>query len=165
MKKIFFALALLPVSAMAVTTYELAPVEMVEPLQEQIRTQGQCRTITETVTPHGAGQPSSGVGGSIVGGIVGGLLGNQVGGGSGKDVATAAGAIAGAIVGGNMDRNSAGGQASSTTRQVCDPDTITTRTRGYRVTYNYKGYRETITMPSHPGNNIELRVTAEPVAR
>jgi outer membrane lipoprotein SlyB len=35
----------------------------------------------------------------VVGGVVGGVLGHQVGGGSGKDIATAVGVVGGAVVG------------------------------------------------------------------
>src|SRR5438067_12256569 len=42
--------------------------------------------------------------GAIVGGIVGGVLGHQIGGGRGRDVATAGGAVAGAAVSANVGR-------------------------------------------------------------
>jgi outer membrane lipoprotein SlyB len=46
--------------------------------------------------------------GAVAGGVVGGLLGNQIGGGSGKKVATAAGVVGGAVLGNKIekDRNS-----------------------------------------------------------
>ncbi|RYG06335.1 MAG: glycine zipper 2TM domain-containing protein, partial [Burkholderiales bacterium] len=44
---------------------------------------------------------NSNIGGAVVGGLIGGILGHQVGGGSGKDIATAGGAIAGAAIGAN----------------------------------------------------------------
>jgi uncharacterized protein YcfJ len=164
MKKIVLALMLAPLSAFAITTYEQAYVESVVPQVEQVRIQGQCRTIT--VTEQQAGQQGSdGLGGAILGGVVGGLLGNQIGGGSGRHAATAAGAIAGTIVGGNMDRNSQGSQPVSRTRQVCDPDSWTTHTTGYLVTYEFKGQRGSIVTQNHPGRTLEMRVTAEPVLR
>jgi Beta/Gamma crystallin/Glycine zipper 2TM domain len=42
------------------------------------------------------------IGGAILGSILGGVLGHQVGGGRGKDIATAAGAVAGGAVGANV---------------------------------------------------------------
>lgn len=56
----------------------------------------ECGTVTrvEQVSGH-----RSTTGGMIIGGIAGGLLGNQVGGGSGKTVATVAGAAGGAYAG------------------------------------------------------------------
>ena len=47
---------------------------------------------------------SSGAG-AVIGAIVGGVAGNQVGGGSGRDIATAAGAVGGAFVGNTIERN------------------------------------------------------------
>jgi outer membrane lipoprotein SlyB len=48
----------------------------------------------------------SGIGaGAVVGGVVGGVLGNQVGGGSGRTLATAAGVVGGALVGNQIQRN------------------------------------------------------------
>lgn len=44
--------------------------------------------------------------GAIVGGVVGGILGHQVGGGTGKDVATIAGVAGGAVVGHQLEKNS-----------------------------------------------------------
>jgi outer membrane lipoprotein SlyB len=41
----------------------------------------------------------------VAGAVVGGLLGNQVGGGSGKKVATVGGAIAGGVAGHNIEKN------------------------------------------------------------
>lgn len=43
--------------------------------------------------------------GTVIGGVVGGILGHQVGGGSGKDVATIAGVAGGAVVGHQMEKN------------------------------------------------------------
>jgi outer membrane lipoprotein SlyB len=45
-------------------------------------------------------------GGAVAGAVVGGLLGNQVGGGSGKTLATVAGAAGGAYVGKEIAENS-----------------------------------------------------------
>jgi outer membrane lipoprotein SlyB len=49
---------------------------------------------------------NSGIGaGAVVGGVVGGVLGNQVGGGSGRSLATAAGVVGGALVGNQIQKN------------------------------------------------------------
>ena len=48
----------------------------------------------------------SGTGGAVAGAVVGGLLGNQVGGGSGKTVATVAGVAGGAYAGKKIAENS-----------------------------------------------------------
>lgn len=43
--------------------------------------------------------------GAVIGGIVGGVAGNQVGGGSGRKIATAAGVIGGAVLGNEIEQN------------------------------------------------------------
>jgi outer membrane lipoprotein SlyB len=55
----------------------------------------------EVTTGEGVdGIAGTGIGaGAVVGGVVGGVLGHQVGGGSGKDIATAVGVVGGAVVG------------------------------------------------------------------
>jgi uncharacterized protein YcfJ len=163
MKKISILLALLPMSAFAVTTYDTARVESVTPQLEQIRVPGVCRQVS--VREQHAVAASDGVGGSILGGVVGGLLGSKIGGGNGRTVATAAGAITGAIVGGNMARTDGGVEEVTRTRQVCDEDTWSTRTTGYLVTYEYKGERGSFVSAVDPGRTVEMRVHAEPVAR
>lgn len=58
-----------------------------------------------------AGGSSDGIGGSgigagaVIGGVVGGVLGHQVGGGTGKDVATVAGVVGGAMVGHELEKS------------------------------------------------------------
>jgi uncharacterized protein YcfJ len=34
---------------------------------------------------------------------------------------------------------------------------------GYRVTYDYRGQQFTTLMPEHPGRNLQVRVSVEPV--
>jgi uncharacterized protein YcfJ len=50
-------------------------------------------------------EDNSDVVGAIIGGAAGGILGHQIGGGSGKDVATVGGAIIGTLVGKNLAEN------------------------------------------------------------
>ncbi|KQZ30388.1 glycine zipper 2TM domain-containing protein [Duganella sp. Root1480D1] len=54
-----------------------------------------------TVTQRGQGSGLGAAGGALVGG----LLGNQVGGGSGRKIATVAGAVGGAVVGNQVEGN------------------------------------------------------------
>lgn len=60
------------------------------------RTHTEC-TNERVVTNKDVGTNS--VAGTIIGGVAGGVLGHQIGGGDGKDVATAAGAVGGAYAG------------------------------------------------------------------
>lgn len=174
MKKLLLVVALAPLTAFAVTTYDMARVESVTPQVEQVRSQGQCRTYAnpEQRYQNNSSSQNSGVGGTLIGGLVGGLLGNQVGGGNGKTVATVAGALAGGYVGGNVDRNGTltgegynNNQPAQTTREVCDADRYTSRTVGYMVDYVYKGERGSVLMNTNPGRTIQMQVTAVPVVR
>jgi uncharacterized protein YcfJ len=72
--------------------------------------------------------------GTVIGGVAGGILGNQVGGGRGRDLATAAGAVTGAVVGNRIGQD----QASTTMRQECTMVPVTMQ-KGEIVTFNYKG--------------------------
>ena len=55
--------------------------------------------VTQPATSSGAN-----VGCAILGGLVGAILGHQIGGGTGRDIATAGGAVAGAVVGRQQPR-------------------------------------------------------------
>jgi outer membrane lipoprotein SlyB len=76
--------------------------------------------VVESIQAVSTGQTSSGgIGlGTVAGGVVGGVLGNQVGGGRGRDVATAAGVIGGAVVGHQMEKNSRQASAAQSAYQV-----------------------------------------------
>ncbi|TAG79151.1 MAG: glycine zipper 2TM domain-containing protein, partial [Betaproteobacteria bacterium] len=54
------------------------------------------------------------VGGAVLGTIIGGVLGHQVGGGRGRDVATAGGAVAGAVIGSGSFNGESGGRTTYT---------------------------------------------------
>jgi len=60
---------------------------------------GVVESVREIVT-QGQGTGLGAVGGAVVGGV----LGNQVGGGSGKDIATIAGAVGGAVAGNEVEK-------------------------------------------------------------
>lgn len=71
-----------------------------------VKTAAACNTCGRVVeirqrTVQGEG---SGIG-AVAGGVVGGLLGNQIGGGSGKKVATAAGVVGGAVLGNKIEKD------------------------------------------------------------
>ena len=59
----------------------------------------------EVTSGDSGGIAGSGIGaGTVIGGVVGGVLGHQVGGGTGKDIATAAGVVGGAVVGHEIEK-------------------------------------------------------------
>ena len=65
-----------------------------------------CRDCGVVQSVHEIKQQGEGTGaGAVAGGVVGGLLGHQVGGGRGKDVATAVGVVGGAVAGHHIEKN------------------------------------------------------------
>ncbi|MTV36464.1 beta/gamma crystallin-related protein [Duganella radicis] len=98
-------------------------------------------------------------GGVIAGALIGGILGHQVGGGTGRDVATAGGAIAGAAIGNNVAN-----QNNSYSRDVRRCENIANQTPEYwDVTYNYRGVNHRVQMSTPPGNTIAVNSkTGEP---
>lgn len=61
-----------------------------------------CGKVTAVRTIEQASKPS-GVG-AVAGAVIGGVLGNQVGGGSGKTLATVAGAVGGGMAGNEIEK-------------------------------------------------------------
>ena len=106
-------------------------------------------------------EPSNGdrnVGGAIAGALLGGVLGHQVGGGSGKDLATVGGAVAGGVIGSNM-----GSGSMTTTRDVQRCESTRSGTPAYwDVTYNYRGLEHRVQMSAAPGATIAVNDMGEP---
>jgi uncharacterized protein YcfJ len=107
-----------------------------------------------------AANTNANVGGAIAGAIIGGILGHQVGGGSGKDLATGAGVIGGAVVGNNVGRN---GSNQYATQDVQRCETVQGAPAYYEVTYNYRGTTHSAQMSAPPqGNTIIVNERGEP---
>jgi uncharacterized protein YcfJ len=102
---------------------------------------------------------SNNVGGAIAGALIGGVLGHQIGGGTGRDVATAGGAIAGAAIGNNM-----GGSSGTTYGQdVRRCENVPSTTPAYwDVTYDYAGREHRIQTAAAPGSTILVNRNGEP---
>ena len=101
------------------------------------------------------------VGGAIVGAIIGGVLGHQVGGGRGKDAATAGGAVAGALIGGKSGRGGDGAVTYDKDVQRCR--NVASSTPAYwDVTYDYRGTEHRVQMSGPPGNTIAVNSRGEP---
>lgn len=99
------------------------------------------------------------VGGAVVGAILGGVLGHQVGGGRGRDLATAGGAVAGAALGNNVGNDSGG----SSSRDVRRCETVPDQTPdSWDVTYNYRGAEHHVQMSTQPGRTIAVNRFGEP---
>jgi uncharacterized protein YcfJ len=100
--------------------------------------------------------------GAVVGAIVGGVLGHQVGGGHGRDVATAGGAVAGAVVGGNVGRDDRGDLYSERAVQRCEQVPPSGQPDYWDVEYRYGGQVLNTQLNYAPGPQIPVRVSVEP---
>jgi uncharacterized protein YcfJ len=108
-------------------------------------------------------QPASGynVPAAIAGAVLGGVLGHQVGGGRGKDLATAGGAVAGAAIGANVG-GGGGGQAATADVQRCETVPSQARPEFWDVTYNFRGLEHRVQMTSPPGSTVNVNERGEP---
>jgi len=168
MKKSLFLLAAaatLAGGAQAQAFIDHARVRAVEPQYESVTVpRNECTQewVHEVHRPQGRDYS-----GAVIGGIAGALLGNQVGGGHGREAATAVGAVVGAFAGDSIANRGAPAYAQ---RQV--PREVTTcRTvhevrqhlTGYRVEYEYRGQVHSTFMREQPGPTLRVRVSVEPV--
>ncbi len=98
--------------------------------------------------------------GALIGGIAGGILGHQVGGGSGKDVATVGGAFLGTIIGSKLAQNQNPEVRYQTQRRcVTKYDEKTTdRFINYKNIAYYNG-QAIIRYSDRPLRKIRLRVS------
>ncbi len=109
-------------------------------------------------------QGSANVPGAIAGAIIGGILGHQVGGGRGKDLATAGGAIAGAAVGANAGRDNNGQPVYTQNVQRCTNVPRQARADYWDVTYNFRGEEYRLQMTTPPGATVTVNAQGEPRA-
>jgi len=106
-------------------------------------------------TQSGANVPAA-----IAGALIGGILGHQVGGGTGKDLATAGGAIAGAALGAQVGRD--GQQVAAQDVQRCENVPGGAQPAYWDVSYSFRGRDHRVQMASAPGNSITVNEQGEP---
>lgn len=100
------------------------------------------------------------LGGAIAGALIGGVLGHQVGGGSGKDLATVGGAMAGGWAGSNMGR---GDTSVAGTRDVQRCENTVSGTPAYwDVGYRFRGKDHQVQTSAAPGQTISVNREGEP---
>ena len=100
---------------------------------------------------------------AVLGALLGGVLGHQVGGGTGKDIATAGGAIAGAVLGSRVGgTNNNGAQLPPQDVQRCEDVPSQARTNYWDVTYTFRGEEHRIQMAAPPGRTITVNAQGEP---
>lgn len=109
--------------------------------------------------------------GALLGALLGGVLGHQVGGGRGKDLATAGGAVAGAVIGSNVGRSDnkrADNQRSEndySTRDVRRCETVNNaRPTYWDVTYEWRGVEHRVQTTFEPGATLRVNQNGEPRA-
>jgi uncharacterized protein YcfJ len=102
------------------------------------------------------------VGGALAGALIGGIIGHQIGGGTGRDIATAGGVVAGAAIGSKSGR----GDDRVTTQNVrrCATTPSSNRPEFYDVTYSFRGQEHTVQMTVPPGRTITVNRQGEPRA-
>lgn len=116
-----------------------------------------CWIEREQVAP----EPRSGnLPGAIAGAVIGGILGHQVGGGHGRDVATAGGAVAGAAIGANVGRDGQPGYTQDVQRCAEVPGRV--RPNYWDVTYDFRGQEHRVQMAAPPGPTVTVNQYGEP---
>lgn len=109
-------------------------------------------------------QPRSGANlpGALAGAVIGGVLGHQVGGGSGRDLATVGGVVAGAAVGAQVGRQAQGAGGYTQEVQRCSNTGGREQVDHWDVTYEYRGITHRTQMTSPPGDFVTVNADGEP---
>jgi hypothetical protein len=95
---------------------------------------------------------SANAGGAVIGAIIGGIIGHQIGGGSGRDAATAGGAI-----------GSQSGRGLPYSREVRRCENVSSgRPLYWDVTYNFRGQDHFVQMNRPPGPTVTVNRAGEP---
>jgi uncharacterized protein YcfJ len=147
----------------AVATYNIvsapqyAQVLAVTPVNEKIKTPREvCKEVP--VTRKAAVKDQHQIAGTAIGAVVGGLLGNQVGGGTGKKIATVAGAVGGGYAGNKTQEHLQNKDTYTTTETRCNTVTdVSDKLVGYDVKYELDGKISKVRMASDPGRQIPVR--------
>jgi uncharacterized protein YcfJ len=136
---------------------QYAEVLNVTPLTKTIHTPRQ-ECHDEQVTQKAPVKDEHQVLGTIAGAVIGGVIGHQVGGGSGRDIATVAGAAGGGYAGNRVQKSLQDRDTVTTTQQKCETVYDSSeKTTGYRVRYRLNGKEDTVKMDHDPGPRIPLR--------
>jgi uncharacterized protein YcfJ len=100
--------------------------------------------------------------GGIAGAVIGGILGHQVGGGTGRDLATVGGVVAGAAIGANLGRDGRGQQVAMHDIQRCANEPQSARPEYWDVTYTFRGQEHRMQMTTPPGSSVTVNRQGEP---
>jgi uncharacterized protein YcfJ len=136
---------------------QYAQVLKVTPLTKTIQTPRQ-ECHDETVTHQAPVKDQHQIMGTVAGAVIGGVLGHQIGGGTGRDIATVAGAAGGGYAGNRVQKNLQDKDTYTTTDQKCNTvyDKSQKRT-GYEVRYRLGDQESSVKMDHDPGDRIPVR--------
>jgi uncharacterized protein YcfJ len=96
--------------------------------------------------------------GTGIGSLVGGVLGHQIGGGSGKTLATVAGAAGGGYAGNQIQQKAQQNDTYTTTEQRCITVYDTKQEpAGFDVVYEYNGREHHVHMNKEPGGTLPVK--------
>lgn len=147
----------------AIATYKLvnhgpeyAQVLGVQPVKQTIKTPREvCKDVA--VTRQAPVKDQHQIAGTVIGAVAGGLLGNQIGGGTGKKIATVAGAVGGGYAGNKVQENMQNKDTYTTTETRCNTvNDLSERVVGYDVKYSIGDKVGKVRMDRDPGSQIPL---------
>jgi uncharacterized protein YcfJ len=120
--------------------------------------QQRCWVEREQISPNNA---NANIPAALAGAVIGGILGHQIGGGGGKDAATALGALGGAAIGANVGRDGSG-QGATQDVQRCESAVGQVRPDYWDVTYVFRGREFHVQMVAPPGPTVTVNSEGEP---
>ena len=147
----------------AIATYKLvnhgpeyAQVLGVQPVKQTIKTPREvCKDVA--VTRQAPVKDQHQIAGTVIGAVAGGLLGNQIGGGTGKKIATVAGAVGGGYAGNKVQENMQNKDTYTTTETRCNTvNDLSEKVVGYDVKYSIGDKVGKVRMDRDPGSQIPL---------
>jgi uncharacterized protein YcfJ len=141
----------------ALTKPKFADVVAVKEITETIKTpREECQDVQ--VQQQAPVKDTNRIAGTVIGGVAGGVLGHQIGGGSGKTIATVLGAAGGAYAGnqaqGYLQRNDT---VTSTERKCKTVYDISHKLVGYDVTYRLEGKEGIVRTSFKPGATLPVQ--------
>jgi uncharacterized protein YcfJ len=136
---------------------EFAEVLAAKPVTETTKTPKEvCDDVT--VNEQAPVKDPNRIAGTAIGAVAGGLLGNQVGGGSGRTLATVAGAAGGGYAGNQVQKNMQEKNTVSRTERRCKTVYEShTQTIGYDVRYRLGEEEGQVRMDHQPGARIAVK--------
>ncbi|HWR75785.1 MAG TPA: glycine zipper 2TM domain-containing protein [Thiobacillus sp.] len=136
---------------------EFADVLAVKPVTETTKTPKQvCNKVT--VNEQAPVKDTNRIAGTAIGAVAGGLLGHQIGGGTGRTLATVGGAAAGGYAGNQVQKNLQEKDTVSRTETRCKTVYEShTQTVGYDVRYRLGKEEGQVRMDHQPGSRIPVK--------